>query len=143
MDGYTVFMETKPILTRDQPATYRIRLQGRISGDLSDWLTDIAVIYDEDRTIVTGQVCDQSALFGLLSFVRDRGIPLLSVEFIPDSKENQMNKNMRKIVFYGIAVAMGVAVIVLNIVNPLTLAGTTSLLGIGVAALGVGGLQKE
>jgi hypothetical protein len=57
--------------------------------------------------------------------------------------EDPMNKNLLKTVFYGLAVAMGVAVIVLNIVNPLTLAGATTLLGFGVAALGMAGLQKE
>jgi hypothetical protein len=54
-----------------------------------------------------------------------------------------MNKNPLKTIFYGIAVAMGIAVVVLNIINPLPLLGATSLLGIGVAALGVAGLQKE
>ena len=44
-------------------------------------------------------------------------------------------KNLN-VIFNGIAVAMGVAIIVLNIVNPLSLAGATTLLGIGVAALG-------
>ena len=136
------YMETKPTLSLDQPATYQIRLQGRISADLSDWLADSAVIFEGGETIATGKVCDQAALFGLLSFIRDLGVPLLLVEYIPNSKENPMNKNLLKAIFYGIAVAMGVAVIVLNIVNPLTLAGTTTLLGLGVAALGVGGLQK-
>jgi hypothetical protein len=136
------YMETRPTLTRDQPATYRIRLQGRISADLSDWLTESIVTFEQDQTVLTGQVCDQAALFGLLSFVRDLGVPLVSIEFIPSSKENQMNKKLLKTVFYGIAVAMGIAVIVLNIVNPLTLAGATTLLGLGVAALGIAGLQK-
>ena len=54
-----------------------------------------------------------------------------------------MNKNLLKTIFYGVAVAMGIAIIVLNIVNPLSLTGATSLLGIGVAALGVANLQKE
>ena len=54
-----------------------------------------------------------------------------------------MNKNLLKTIFYGIAVAMGIAVVVLNIVNPLSLTGATSLLGIGVAALGIAGLRKE
>jgi hypothetical protein len=54
-----------------------------------------------------------------------------------------MNKNLLKTIFNGVALAMGVAVIVLNIVNPPTLAGTTSMLGIAVAALGIAGLQKE
>jgi hypothetical protein len=57
--------------------------------------------------------------------------------------EDEMNKALYKTIFNGIAVAMGVAVVVLNIVNPLTVAGVTSLLGIGVLALGMAGLQKE
>ncbi len=136
------FMETKTPLSLDQPAAYRLRLQGRISVDWSDWLADAVLTYEDSQTIVTGTVYDQPALFGLLSFVRDLGVPLLSVELIPDSKENQMNKNLLQTVFYGIAVAMGVAVVVLNIVNPLTLTNATTLLGIGVLALGIAGLQK-
>jgi hypothetical protein len=31
-------------------------------------------------------VRDQAALFGLLSFVRDLGVPLVSVEFLENSK---------------------------------------------------------
>ena len=58
-------------------------------------------------------------------------------------KENEMNKNLLKTIFNGVAMAMGVAVVVLNIVNPLSVTGVTSLLGIGVAALGIASLQKE
>lgn len=54
-----------------------------------------------------------------------------------------MKKNLLKTIFNGVAVAMGIAIIVMNIVSPLSLTGTTSLLGIGVAALGVANLQKE
>ena len=45
-------------------------------------------------------------------------------------------------IFNGIAVAMGVAIIVLNIVNPLSLTGATTLLGVGVAALGIANLRR-
>jgi hypothetical protein len=47
------------------------------------------------------------------------------------------------LILNGIAVAMGVAIVVLNIVNPLSLTGATTLLGLGVAALGVANLQKD
>ena len=50
-------------------------------------------------------------------------------------------KNLN-VIFNGIAVAMGVAIIVLNIVNPLSLTGATTLLGIGVAALGIANLRR-
>ena len=54
-----------------------------------------------------------------------------------------MNKYLSRTVFNGIALAMGVAVVVLNIVNPPTLTGATTMLGIGLFALGLAGLQKE
>ncbi len=53
-----------------------------------------------------------------------------------------MDRNLLKTIFYGIAVAMGVAVIVLNIVNPLPATAIGTMLGIGVAVLGIAGLQK-
>ena len=54
-----------------------------------------------------------------------------------------MDKNLLRTIFNGVAMALGVAVVVLNIVNPLSMTGATSLLGIGVAALSTAGLQKE
>ncbi len=53
-----------------------------------------------------------------------------------------MNSSLIKTICFGLAVAMGVAVIVTNIVSPLSLANVTTLLAFGVAALGVAGLQK-
>jgi hypothetical protein len=50
-------------------------------------------------------------------------------------------KNL-SVIFNGIAVAMGVAIVVLNIVNPLSLTAATTLLGIGVAALGIANLRR-
>lgn len=54
-----------------------------------------------------------------------------------------MHSGLFKTVCYGIAVAMGVAVIVTNIVSPLSAAAATNLLAIGVAALGIAGLQRQ
>jgi hypothetical protein len=80
-------MDTKEILTPGLPARYRLRLQGRVTVGWLDWLADAAVHYDFSNsvivTVVIGTVRDQSALFGLLSFVRNLGVPLISVEAIP------------------------------------------------------------
>jgi hypothetical protein len=48
-----------------------------------------------------------------------------------------MKNNLLKTIFNGIAMAMGITIVVTNIVSPLSLAGTTTLLGIGLAALGM------
>ncbi len=53
-----------------------------------------------------------------------------------------MKSDLLKTICNGIAVAMGVAVIVTNIVSPLSLAAVGSLLGIAVLALGVAGFRK-
>jgi hypothetical protein len=57
-------------------------------------------------------------------------------------EENAMKPDLLKTICNGIAVAMGMAVIVTNILNPLSLAGVTSLLGIAAATLGIAALQK-
>jgi len=54
-----------------------------------------------------------------------------------------MNRNIVSIALKGIAVAMGVAVIVLNILGTLNANSALSMLGIGLAALAIAALQKE
>jgi hypothetical protein len=53
-----------------------------------------------------------------------------------------MKSNLLNTTFNGIAVAMGVAVIVTSIVSPLSPTGVATLLGIGVAVLGIANLRK-
>jgi hypothetical protein len=53
-----------------------------------------------------------------------------------------MNKNIISIALKGIAVAMGVAVIVLNILGTLIADNGLNLLGIGLTALAIAALQK-
>lgn len=154
--GYTFGMLTRKALTPDMPARYCLRLQGRVSADWSDWLTAVAVSFEGEcpiiLTVVTGTVRDQSALFGLLTFVRDLGVPLVSVEatqypagtpahFV--QRRIDMKKNLIRLICNAVAIGMGVAVIVLNILGTLTSGTALTLLGIGVAVLGLAGLDKE
>ncbi len=53
-----------------------------------------------------------------------------------------MNKNIVSIALKGIALAMGVAVVVLNILGTLDMNSAASLLGLGLAALAIAALQK-
>jgi hypothetical protein len=78
-------------LSLDQPATYRIVVQGRLSQAWSGGFDGMAVSFEEPigepvRTALTGTVTDQSALYGLLSRIRDLGLPLLSVEYLGHSE---------------------------------------------------------
>ena len=54
-----------------------------------------------------------------------------------------MNKRIVSVALKGIAAAMGIAVIVLNLVTRLAAGTAISLLGIGLTALALNALQKE
>ncbi len=53
-----------------------------------------------------------------------------------------MNKNIVSIGLKGIAVAMGIAVIVLNILGTLNANNAVNMLGIGLAALAIAAMEK-
>jgi quinol-cytochrome oxidoreductase complex cytochrome b subunit len=59
------------------------------------------------------------------------------------NKENDMNRNLLTTIFKAVALGMGVAVIVLNVLGTLTVETAVSMLGIGLTALALAGLQKE
>jgi hypothetical protein len=59
---------------------YEIRLQGNLDARWSAWFDGLDVAHPGDgSTVIQGLVADQSALHGLLSKVRDVGMPLISV----------------------------------------------------------------
>ena len=76
-----------------QPASYQIEVVGHLDVNKATWFEGmtLAVGYGEDGTpitIITGEVTDQSALHGLLTVIRDLGLPLLAVNRIASVGEN-------------------------------------------------------
>jgi hypothetical protein len=72
-------------LRLDQPATYQIRVQGRLDESWSAWFDNMTITVENHEngaavTTLTGTVTDQVALHGLLSRIRDLGLPLLLVQ---------------------------------------------------------------
>jgi hypothetical protein len=64
----------------NKPTNYKIRINGHLDPEWSDWFEGLTVTLEEDgTTLLTGMVIDQAALHGLLKKVRDLGMPLLSV----------------------------------------------------------------
>ena len=59
-----------------------IRIKGHIAPHWSDWFAGLTVTQTDDETILTGEVDDQAALFGLLARVRDLGLSLVSVNSV-------------------------------------------------------------
>ncbi len=73
----------------DQPATYAIKIQGRLDAGWSAWFDDLTVSVAGGGgapvvTTLTGPVIDQVALHGLLARIRDLGLPLLSVQCLEE-----------------------------------------------------------
>jgi len=69
--------------------TYEIVVEGHLDAR-SGWFEGMQLSLQPDGTTrITGPVVDQSALFGLLNRVRDLGLPLLLVQWLPNRDQNQ------------------------------------------------------
>ena len=65
----------------DNPQMYRIEIAGHLDEGWSDWFYGFTLVEETDtKTIIAGQVADQAALHGLLTRIRDLGLPLLVVQ---------------------------------------------------------------
>jgi len=79
-------------LRLDEPATYQIKVQGRLNDTWSAWFDGLTVSVESDGdgtavTTLAGGVADQGALYGLLSRIRDLGLPLLLVQHVREGME--------------------------------------------------------
>jgi hypothetical protein len=71
----------------DQPAIYRIEVQGQLDPHWSTHFDDMQFTTDQEPnglfvTSLFGRVADQASLHGMLNHIRDLGLPLLAVQFI-------------------------------------------------------------
>ncbi len=65
---------------RTASTTYAIEVLGNLGDDWSEWFDGLQVTTDaQGHTVLTGPICDQAALYGLLARLRDLGLPLVSV----------------------------------------------------------------
>ncbi|HEY5731447.1 MAG TPA: hypothetical protein VLA72_22140 [Anaerolineales bacterium] len=66
-----------------------IRIEGRLDNSWTEWLEGFAFSYTEqDETILTGEVEDQAALYGLIAKLRDLGVKLISVNSVQQETGN-------------------------------------------------------
>jgi hypothetical protein len=74
-------------VSRLEPAVYRIRIQGILDKNWSDYCGGMTIEHEGDPkryavTILMGRLADQSALIGVLNSLHDMGYPILSVEYL-------------------------------------------------------------
>lgn len=81
----------KQRLHPDQPAFYRIQIQGYLgqhwSASMAGLTISVTVERDQSVTTLSGEVLDQAALMGVLNGLYGMGYPLLTVEY--QSSSNQ------------------------------------------------------
>jgi hypothetical protein len=62
------------------PASYRIRVKGQFGPEWSVWFDGMTITCDEhNETILSGQLLNQAALYGILNKIQALGLTLLSV----------------------------------------------------------------
>jgi len=59
---------------------YRIRLGGRLDASRAPWPEGLSVRFDGGDLLLTGDLPDQAALYGVLARARDLGLSLISVD---------------------------------------------------------------
>lgn len=67
-----------------------IVVKGHLDPHWSEWLEGMTITHTTDETVLFGTVADQSALYGLLSRLRDLGLTLISV--ISTEKSNAVGQ---------------------------------------------------
>jgi hypothetical protein len=78
----------QPVASNSSAAAdiYRVHVRGHLDDGWSDWLGGFAVErHDDGTTVLVGPVVDQAALHGLLTRIRDVGLPLLAVDRVTES----------------------------------------------------------
>jgi hypothetical protein len=63
-----------------QPTMYQICIRGRVTERLGSALEGMRLKSSATETVFTGEIRDQSQLYGLLDRVRDLGLELVSVQ---------------------------------------------------------------
>jgi hypothetical protein len=72
-----------------EPGQYEIRLKGHLAARWAAWFDGLSLRHESDGcTTIHGPVVDQAALHGLLTKVRDMGLPLVSVRRLEPDEVN-------------------------------------------------------
>ena len=67
---------------------YQIRVEGHLDASWSNWFNGLELTCRKDGTTnLLGSIPDQAALHGLLTKIRDLGLPLISVNRIEVNKD--------------------------------------------------------
>ena len=80
--------------SQPQAAIYAIRIQGFLDARRAHQFEGMAIAQEPGgTTCLTGPLVDQAALYGLLSRIRDLGMPLISVTRVDDADGRRIERS--------------------------------------------------
>jgi len=85
-------MEARKQEPRTERGMYQIKIQGRLDDGWLDYFNGLTMTFEDDLTILTGFIVDQSNLRGILSKIWDLNLHVISVarmEQIEDSEKEE------------------------------------------------------
>ncbi len=57
----------------------QIKIQGCLDKKWKDWFEGLDIIYDGNNSILTGNIKDETSLYGIINKIRDLNLKLISV----------------------------------------------------------------
>lgn len=70
-----------------------IIVKGHLDIDWSEWFEGLTIApNDQGETMLSGQIRDQAALYGLIAKVRDMGLSIVLVKYIAGESAQGSNK---------------------------------------------------
>ncbi|HEY3343569.1 MAG TPA: ATP-binding cassette domain-containing protein [Anaerolineaceae bacterium] len=75
---------------------YWLRLGGRMTSSIGSWPVGLTVRQERDETVISGEIADQAALYGLIARARDLGLTLISVQREGPDPVNRWRERMEK-----------------------------------------------
>ena len=72
-----------------------IVVKGHLDIDWSEWFEGLTIAHnDKGETILSGQIRDQAALYGIIAKVRDMGLSLILVKFMAGESTQERSKGI-------------------------------------------------
>ena len=78
----------------DKPTNYEIKIKGHLDNTWADWFNGLMISnLDSGEAVLSGDLPDQAALFGILNRINNLSLVLISVNSIPEQNiENNEGK---------------------------------------------------
>ena len=72
-----------------------IMVKGHLDIDWSEWFEGLTIAHnDKGKTMLSGQIRDQAALYGIIAKVRDMGLTLIMVKYIAGESTEESSKEI-------------------------------------------------